>query len=91
MQTDNYTDKKNKKIINVLIYMSLLSHGAECNMGNIFRVSHILQLISKLEIIAKYEKREKDLPILLEVTCDNYLLLNDCWKIFANIAQGNVE
>ena len=23
----------------------MLSHGAECNMGNIFRVSHILQLI----------------------------------------------
>ena len=75
MQTDNYTDKKNKKIINVLIYTSLLSHGAECNMGNIFRVSHILQLISKLEIIAKYEKREKDLPILLEVTCDNYFIV----------------
>ena len=25
----------------------LLSHGAECNMGNIFRVSRILQLISR--------------------------------------------
>ena len=27
--------------------MQLLSHGAECNMGNISRVSHILQLISR--------------------------------------------
>ena len=29
-----------------LWYMQLLSHGDECNMGNIFRVSHILQLLS---------------------------------------------
>ena len=27
--------------------MQLLSHGAGCNMGNTFRVSHILQLISR--------------------------------------------
>ena len=26
-------------------YMQLLSHGAEFNMGDIFQVSHILQLI----------------------------------------------
>ena len=26
--------------------MLLLSYGVECNMGNIFRVSHILQLIT---------------------------------------------
>ena len=25
----------------------MLSYGAECNMGNIFRVSHIFQLISR--------------------------------------------
>ena len=29
------------------VVMQLLSHGAECNMGNIFRVSHILQLTSR--------------------------------------------
>ena len=32
-------------------YMWLLSQGAECNMGNIFQLSHIL--------LAKYEKRGK--------------------------------
>ena len=49
--------------------MYLLSHVAECNMGNIFRIFHILQLI------AKYEKRGKYLPILYEVTCDNYFIV----------------
>ena len=48
----------------------LLSHGGECNMGNIFRVSHILQLIK-----AKYEKRGKYLPILHEAACDNYFIV----------------
>ena len=27
--------------------MQLLSHGAECKMANVFRVSHILQVISQ--------------------------------------------
>ena len=40
-------------------------------MGSIFRVSHILQL---KEIIAKYEKWEKYLPILHEAKCDNYFI-----------------
>ena len=40
-------------------------HGVECNMGNILWVSHILQLISK------YEKRWKYLPIMHEAKCDN--------------------
>ena len=50
----------------------MLSQGAECNMGNIFQVSHILQL-SKIweKKTTKYEKREKYLPILQEATCDN--------------------
>ena len=32
----------------------LSSHGAECNMGNIFRVSHILQQI----VAKKWEMRK---------------------------------
>ena len=44
-----------------------LSRGAERDMANILRVSHILQL----EVIANYEKWEYDLPILHEVTCEN--------------------
>ena len=40
--------QKNKKL-----YMQLLSHGAECNMENIFRVSHILQLITRAFIRVK--------------------------------------
>ena len=47
-----------------------MNMGAECNMGNIFRVSHILQLIT-----AKYEKRGKYLSILHEATCDNYFIV----------------
>ena len=39
-------------------------------MGNIFRVSHILQLV-----IAKYEKRGKYLPIVHEAMCDNYFMV----------------
>ena len=31
--------------LQVFRYEQLLLHGAEYNMGNIFRVSHILQLI----------------------------------------------
>ena len=54
---------------------TVLSHGAECNMGNIFRVSHILQLIEK-----KYEKRGKYLPILHEATCDNYFIVKCLFK-----------
>ena len=34
-----------KHVLNANI-KQLLSHGAECNIGNIFRVSHIFQLIS---------------------------------------------
>ena len=33
-------------------------------MGNIFRVSHILEYLGYYEITAKYEKRRKYLPIL---------------------------
>ena len=51
----------------------MLSHGAECDMWNIFRVSHIMQLLT-----AKYEKREKYLRILHEATCDNYFIVNAC-------------
>ena len=54
-----------------------LSRGAERDMANILRVSHILQH----EIIAKYEKREYDLPILHEVTCDNYFTIKCLLKI----------
>ena len=44
-------------------------------MGNIFRVSHILQLIATYEITAKYEKRGNYLPILHEAACDNYFIV----------------
>ena len=54
-----------------------LSRGAERDMANILWVSHILQH----EIIAKYEKREYDLPILHEVTCDNYFTIKCLLKI----------
>ena len=54
--------------------MQLLLHGAECNMGNIFRVSHILQLILQ-QIVAKYEKRGKYMLILHEATCDSYFIV----------------
>ena len=46
-----------------------MSHGAECNMGNIFRVSQILQLI----LIAKHEKQGNYFSILHETTYDNYI------------------
>ena len=49
--------------------MQLLSHGAKCNMANIFLVSHILL------IIAKYEKRGKYQPILHGKLCDNYIIV----------------
>ena len=54
----------------------MLSHGADCSMGNIFRDSHILQLISRAFITAKYEKRGKYLSILHEAMCDHYFTLN---------------
>ena len=40
---------------------------------NIFRVSHILQFI--YEIIAKYEKRGKYLPIWHKAMCDNSFIV----------------
>ena len=64
--------------------MQLLLHGAECNMGNIFRVSHILQLILQ-QIIAKYEKRGKYMLILHEATCDNYFVVK--WLLKSNVAR----
>ena len=59
-------------VMKFLLKLSLLntyqlSRGAERDMANILRVSHILQL----EVIANYEKWEYDLPILHEVTCEN--------------------
>ena len=56
--------------------IKLLSLGAECNMEYIFRMSYILQLISleMSEIIAKYEKQGKYLPILHKTKCDNYFI-----------------
>ena len=32
----------------VIIFKSLVSHSVECNMGNIFHVSHFLQLNGKI-------------------------------------------
>ena len=67
--------------------MELLSHGAECNMGNIFRVSHICNLFHEAsEITAKYEKRGKYLPILHEATCDNYFIVK-CLFYLNNMYQ----
>ena len=60
-----------------------LSRGADRDMANILLVSHILQH----EIIAKYEKREYDLPILHEVTCDNYFTIKCFLKL--NIAGAS--
>ena len=54
-----------------------LSRGAERDMANILRVSHILQH----EILAKYEEREYDLPILYAVTCDNYFTVKYLLKL----------
>ena len=54
-----------------------LSRGAERDMANILRVSHILQH----EIIAKCEEREYDLPILYAVTCDNYFTVKYLLKL----------
>ena len=48
-------------------------------MGNIFRVSNISQLKAR-EIIAKYEKREKDLPILHKVPQYNYFIVKGLLK-----------
>ena len=61
----------------------MLSHGAESNMGNIFWVSHILQLIWN-EITGKYEKQGKYLPILHEATCDNYFIVKCLFKCIKN-------
>ena len=58
----------------------LSSHGAECNMGNIFRVSHILQ-----QIVAKNGKWGKYLPILHEAMCDNYYIVKCLLK--SNLAR----
>ena len=40
--------------------MQLLSHGAECNMGNISRVSHILQLISRAFRRVKQQQNKRN-------------------------------
>ena len=51
-------------------------HGSRCNMGNIFQVSHILQLLSgAFKTIAKYQKQGKYLLILHEARCDNYVIV----------------
>ena len=65
--------------------MQLLSHNAECNMGNIFRVSHILQLFSRALKRVKYVKRGKYLPILHETKCDNYFISKYLLK--SNVAR----
>ena len=69
-------------VMKFLLKLSLLntyqlSRGADRDMANIFRVSHILQH----EIIAKYEEREYDLRILHEVTCDNYFTIKCFLKL----------
>ena len=46
--------------------------------GKYFPVSHILQLM--IEIIEKYEKRGRYLPILHEATCDNYFIVKCLFK-----------
>ena len=56
----------------------LLSHGTECNMGNIFWFSHILWFISRAfrQVNSKKnEKRGKYLLILHKATCDNYFIV----------------
>ena len=40
--------------------MQLLSYGAECNMENIFRVSHILQLISRAFSVVCFAANQHD-------------------------------
>ena len=39
---------RTKYAIRLFINMYLLSHSAECNMGNILQISHILQVISRV-------------------------------------------
>ena len=56
----------------------MLSHGAECNMGNIFRVFHILQLIynsinmKNEENICQYRMRQREINYFI-VKCLFYL------------------
>ena len=42
----------------------MLSYGAECNMGNIFRVSHILQIMRNSENICQYCMRQRAITTL---------------------------
>ena len=53
----------------------MLSHGAECNMGNIFWVSHILQLTSS-ELLFTETK-------ILNLT--NIITLNNCLLVFDHL------
>ena len=39
---------RTKYAIRLFTNMYLLSHSAECNMGNILQISHILQVISRV-------------------------------------------
>ena len=50
-------------------------HRAECDVGNVFQVSHISQLISRAFRQTKYEKQGKCLSVLHDATCDNYFIV----------------
>ena len=47
------------------------SHDAECNMGNIFRISQLV----------KYEKRGKYMVILHEAACNDYFIVKYLLKL----------
>ena len=53
-------------------------------MGNIYRVSDILQLNFQ-QIISKYEKRQKYLPVLHKTTYNNYFIVKCLLK--SNVAR----
>ena len=65
---------KNDSMYNIRWSNKLLSHGAECNMGKIFRTSHILQNIIFLLNRIIYKMR-KMLGNIHEAMCDSYFTI----------------
>ena len=64
-------------------FISNISARCREQYGNVSQVFHILQLhctsLEASEIMVKYEQRGKYMPILHEVTCNNYFIyLNAC-------------
>ena len=84
----------NYKISSALKVMYQLSHGAERNMTNTFRVSHTIYLtiLQVNEIAARYEKRGKYCHIArgcLAIT--NLLLAQGCFSLAHNTKLHNMK